>query len=441
MRVVVLGGGSTGEHFVGALRRFDRGAELTLVESRLVGGDCSYWACMPTKTMLRAPEARAAALRAPGADAGALDPAAVYAWRDAVVDHRDDAAQVEWLDGHDCRLVRGRGRVDAPGVVSVEGIELPYDRLVVATGSAPAVPAVPGLDSAGYWTNVEATETLEVPASLLVLGGGPSGCEFAQFFARAGSAVTLVEPAPRLLPRIDPDAAALVARALADDGVELLLGTEVEAVEGSTAVLRGGGRRSVERVLLATGRRPNLDGLEALPLALGPRGIEVDERMRAAPGVWAIGDVTGIALFTHVGKYHARVAAADIAGRPARADHRAIPSVVFTDPQVASVGRLEGRISTWPITGGRLSTYERPKREGLVKIAADPGSGEVCGAVAVGPEAGEWLQQLTLAVRARTPVEVLLDVIQPFPTFSEAIFFALRELELDLEPVAPAPTR
>jgi pyruvate/2-oxoglutarate dehydrogenase complex dihydrolipoamide dehydrogenase (E3) component len=200
-------------------------------------------------------------------------------------------------------------------------------------------------------------------------------------------------------------------------------------------VLAGSGERlAFERLLLATGRRPNVDGLEGLPLTIGPKGIEVDERLRAAPSVWAIGDVTGIAPFTHVGKYHARIAAYDIVGRETRADHRAVPATIFTDPQVATVGTLEGRISTWQLTSTpRLSTYERPKRSGFLKIAADPEERVVTGAVAVGPEAGEWLQQLTLAIRARTPVDVLLDVIQPYPTFSEAVFLGLRELGLDLD--------
>jgi pyruvate/2-oxoglutarate dehydrogenase complex dihydrolipoamide dehydrogenase (E3) component len=185
-------------------------------------------------------------------------------------------------------------------------------------------------------------------------------------------------------------------------------------------------------VLVATGRRPNVDGLEALGLTISKRGIEVDERMRAAENVWAIGDVTGIALFTHVGKYHARVAAYDMTGRRARADHRAVPMTIFTDPQVAAVGTLAGLIGRWELTStSRLSTYERPKRAGFVKVAADPVRRVLTGAVAVGPESGEWLQQLTLAIRAEVPVETLLDVIPPFPAFSEAVFLALRELDLD----------
>jgi pyruvate/2-oxoglutarate dehydrogenase complex dihydrolipoamide dehydrogenase (E3) component len=423
LHVVVLGGGSSGEHFVGALRRLDRETRVTVVERRLVGGECSYWACMPTKTMLRAPEVRAEAERSWGAlDPGPLDASAVFAWRDLVAE-RDDSSQVEWLAAQDAKLVRGDAVVEEPGFVTVGEEELRYDRLVIATGSSPVVPST--VEGTDHWTNVEATETTEVPGTLLVLGGGPVGCELAQFFARVGSRVTLVQSAERLLPRVDADAAALVDAALREDGVEVRVGASVDAAQ-----LQG-----YDRVLVATGRKPNVDGLEPLGLNVTRRGIEVDERMRAAENVWAIGDVTGIAPFTHVGKYHARVAAYDFAGRPVRADHRAVPATIFTDPQVAVVGSLDGGAvtSTWPLSATpRLSTYERPKREGFVKIAADAERRVVTGAVAVGPEAGEWLQQLTLAIRAETPIEVLLDVIQPYPTFSEAVFFALRELNLDL---------
>jgi pyruvate/2-oxoglutarate dehydrogenase complex dihydrolipoamide dehydrogenase (E3) component len=421
LKIVVLGGGSTGEHFVGALRRLDTDVELALVERRLVGGECSYWACMPTKTMLRAPELVAAARRTPGVIVDGLDTAAVFGFRDAVAE-RNDADQVEWLESKNCELVRGDGVVAEAGIVRVDGREIAYDRLVIATGSSPVVPpVVEGLD---YWTNKEATETTDVPGTLAVIGGGPVGCELAQFFARVGSKVTLFQDAERLLPRIDRDAAALVQEALKEDGIDIRLNTSAEADD----------LRSYDRVLVATGRKPNVSGLEALGLTFSKRGIEVDERLRAAENVWAIGDVTGIAQFTHLGKYQARVAAYDITGRPARADYRAIPATIFTDPQVATVGTLDGRIARWELTKTpRLSTYERPKREGFVKVAADPERRVLTGAVAVGPEAGEWLQQLTLAIRAEVPIETLLDVIPPYPTFSEAVFLALRELNLDLD--------
>jgi pyruvate/2-oxoglutarate dehydrogenase complex dihydrolipoamide dehydrogenase (E3) component len=433
LKVVVLGGGSSGEHFVGALRRLDDATELTLVERNLVGGECSYWACMPTKTMLRATELVASTRRAPGIAPAGLDPAGVFGWRDLVAE-RDDTSQVEWLANRRCELVRGDAHVLRAGVLEVDGRELEYDRLVLATGSTPVIPPIPGIAEVDYWTNVEATETLEVPGSILVLGGGAVGCELAQFFARVGSSVTLVQSDERLLPRFDAEAAALVDHALREDGVDVRTDAQVELFDHGEAVLEDGGRIAFERLLVAAGRRPRSAGLAALGLTIGPTGaIEVDERMRAAENVWAIGDATGIALFTHVGKYQARIAAYDMVGRATRADYRAIPGTLFTDPQIAMVGTIEGTVSSWPLTSTpRLSTYERPKRPGFVKLSADPGRRVITGAVAVGPEAGEWLQQLTLAIRAETPIDVLLDVIQPYPTFSEAIFLALRELNLDL---------
>lgn len=443
-RVAVLGAGASGEHFVGALRQLDPEVEITVVEQGLAGGECSYYACIPTKTLLRPTEALAAARLAPGAAeavSGELDIERVFWWRDQVTSGRDDSWHAGWLADQRATLVRGEAQILRPGVLGVDEREVEYDALVVATGSSPAIPPIDGLENVGYWTNREAVWVDEVPESLIVLGGGPVGVELAQFFHRCGAHVTIVESNERVLARIDPEAGHLLGERLAEEGIDFRFSVRAERAEPTGTGLRlhlgSGETLEASRLLLATGRTPNGEGfgLEKLGVELEKQAIKVDERLRAAEGVWAIGDVAGVALLTHVGKYQARVAASDIAGLDTRADYRAIPASVFTDPQVGSVGTTEGEglvTVSYKVEGGRLSTYERPKRDGLVKLAADRAQGVLVGAVTVGPEAGEWLGQLTLAVRAEVPLEVLLDTIQPYPTFSESIFNALRDLETAL---------
>jgi pyruvate/2-oxoglutarate dehydrogenase complex dihydrolipoamide dehydrogenase (E3) component len=438
--VVILGGGSTGEAFAAALRRLDEVVSIVLVERELVGGECTYYSCMPSKALLRPGEALAGAERVPGAAeavSGDLDPERAFWHRDQVTNRWDDGSQVEFLAGLDVELVRGEGRVVRPGAVAVADREIAYEKLVVATGSLPSIPPVPGLATVDYWTNRDATSAREVPGSLIVLGAGAVGCELAQAYRRLGARVMLVDVADRLLPRDDPDAGDLLDEALRAEGVDIHVGVEIERVEpGFRVHLAGGPELAGERLLVATGRKPNVEGFgfELLDVSIAKQGIEVDDRLRAAENVWAIGDVNGIAMFTHAGKYQARVAAADAAGLDARADHRAMPAVTFTDPQVASVGQINGEglvSSSWRIEStARASTYERPKHPGFVKVFADRGRGVLVGATAVGPEAGEWLGQLTLAVKTEAPVAILRDTIQPYPTFSEAVYFAVRDLPM-----------
>jgi pyruvate/2-oxoglutarate dehydrogenase complex dihydrolipoamide dehydrogenase (E3) component len=432
----VLGGGSTGTACAAALRRLDKQVRITVVERELLGGECSYWACMPSKALLRPFEAIAAARLVPGAAeaaTGDVDLERVFWHRDEAVSGWDDSRLEQFLDERGIELVRGTGRVVEPGLMQVYEEELAYDKLVIATGSVPVIPPIEGLPDTEYWTSRQATETREVPRSLAVIGAGPVGVELAQFFRRAGARTVVVDAADRLLPGEDPAASEVLQATLADEGIELRLGAKIERIgRGFRIHLAGQTGIRTERLLVATGRRANTQGFgfEQLGLEISERGIEVDDRLRAADGVWACGDVTGFAMFTHLGKYQGRVAAADIAGKRVRADHSAIPAVTFTDPQVASVGETSGdgvfdgearveRLS-------RATTYERPPRPGLLKLFAR--GGVVVGAVVVGPEAGEWLGQLTLAVKARVPVDVLRDTIQPYPTFSEAIFFAARAL-------------
>ena len=442
MRVVVLGAGVTGEAFAAALRRLAPDAEIVVVEQELVGGECSYWACIPSKTLLRPVEVLARAKGAPGAAeaVSAVDAARVFRWRDEVAG-KDDTSQVEWLGKQGAELVRGTGVVAEPGLVRVDGRELPYDHLLVATGSLPVEPPVEGLAEASHWGSREATSASAVPESVAVVGGGAVGCELAQLYSRLGARVTLVQNGPHLLPRNDPEAGEILAEAFREEGMELRLGAKATRVEGDgdshvRLELEGEAPVEAERLLVATGRKARVEGfgLEQLDVTIEKKGIVVDERLRAGEGVWAAGDVTGVALFTHVGKYQGRIAAANVAGLDARADYRAIPAAIFTDPQVASVGDTSGKdaaTSSWKIGSvSRTSTYQKPKRPGILKLYADPGRRVLVGATAVGPEAGEWIGQLTLAVRAQVPVDVLRDTIQPFPTFSEAVYFAARDLEL-----------
>jgi pyruvate/2-oxoglutarate dehydrogenase complex dihydrolipoamide dehydrogenase (E3) component len=387
---------------------------------------------MPTKTMLRAAELSSSLDRAPGLAPERPDPAGVWSWRDWMTSNWTDDGQLQFLKDNDCRLVRGTARVTRPGVVDVDGDELEYDALVVATGSIPVIPdEVAGVE---HWTNREATMTHEIPESLAVMGSGPVGSELAQFFARMGSRVTLLERGDRLLGRVHEDAAKVILDVFREEGIDVRLGVAVEGAEpGIRIKLSDGSTLDAERLLVATGRKPSVEGLDGAGVTIERRGVVVDERCRAADNVWAIGDVNGVAQFTHVGKYQARIAAADLCGREVRADYRAIPAGIFTDPEIGTVGRTEGVSARYELTDTpRTATYEKPKREGFVRVFADPKERVLVGAVAVGPQATEWLGQLTLAVRTATPVDVLLDTIQPYPTFSEAIFFAVQELAASL---------
>jgi pyruvate/2-oxoglutarate dehydrogenase complex dihydrolipoamide dehydrogenase (E3) component len=456
--VIVLGAGPAGENVAG--RAADHGLSVAIIEPELIGGECSYWGCIPSKTLLRPGDVIAAARRVPGAAeavTGVIDPAAAFAQRDYMVSSYDDSGQVPWLDGKGIALVRGTGRLAGPRTVTVETPDrntrtlVAQRAVVLATGTVAFVPPIPGLASAAPWTNRQATGAKEVPRRLLVMGGGAVGVEMAQAFRRLGSAeVTLVEGAPRLLGREEPFAGEEVRAALEADGIRVIVGTTVAEVRraGSdgpvSALLANGVSIEADEILVAVGRRPRTSdiGLETVGLEPG-RYVDVDDTLRAsgiADGwLYAVGDVNGRALLTHMGKYQARVAGDVIAGLSMRdeASIAIVPRVTFSDPQVAAVGLTEEqaraayphiRTASYPV-GGVAGAYVLGNGVGgTAFLVVDADRDVIVGATFTGPGVAELLHAATVAIAGAVPLARLWHAVPSFPTVSEVWLRLLEEL-------------
>jgi pyruvate/2-oxoglutarate dehydrogenase complex dihydrolipoamide dehydrogenase (E3) component len=447
---VVIGMGPGGEEVAGRLA--EAGWSVVGVERELVGGECPYWGCVPSKMMIRGSTLLTEARRAdPYAGRTTVAPdlgPVARRIRAEATDSWDDTVAVDRFTGKGGTMVRGSARLDGPGRVVVGDDTYVASRaVVVATGSAPVVPPIDGLRETWYWTNREAISAERTPESLVVLGGGAIGLELAQMFARYGAAVTVVEAMDGLLPPEEPAAGTVVRQALEDDGVTVRVGAKAVHVsrdggdDGEVVVrLEDGSEVRAAEVLVAVGRRARVGeiGLETVGLDPQAHALEVDERMRAGERLWAVGDVTGVGMFTHLAMYQAGIALTDILGRDGPvADYRGLARVTFTDPEVGSVGltqraaREQGltvRTGTSQVSRSARGWIHGPGNAGFITLVEDADQGVLVGATSVGPWGGEVLSMLTLAVHARVPVATLRTMVYAYPTFHRGVLDALTDL-------------
>lgn len=440
---VILGAGSAGERVAGALA--EGGKWVAIVEAGLVGGECPFVACMPGKALLH--DAARLRIRREAGEVSAAACRTAYtaavARRDAIIGGDDRGRAVD-LEQKGIVLVRGRGRIVGPGRLAVGERELAWRDLVLATGSRADVPPIPGMEAVPHWTSDQALTAHELPESLLILGGGPVGCELADLFAAFGTSVTLVQSAERLLPGEEPTIGETLADIFAARGIEVLTGLEIARLgatpEGLIATLSDGSTRTASRLLIAAGRvaRTADIGLDVLGIEPGEEGLPVDPccRVQGQEHVWAAGDVTGIFPFTHTANYQGQIVADNLLGRERRADYRAIPRAVYTDPAVASVGLTlaqaeeEGRdVAQIAVALRDLPrAYAEGVEQGWFALLTDRRDQTMIGAAAIGPHADAWIGQALVAIHARLPLATLAEVVQPFPSYNEAYIVALERL-------------
>lgn len=445
--VIVLGVGVGGESVGGQLA--EAGLEVVGIEAELVGGECPYWGCIPSKMMLRAANLIAETRRVPGmAGESTVTPdwtPVAKRIREEATDNWDDQVAVDRFVNKGGRLVRGKGRILSPTRVEVPGAGVFEARraLVIATGTEATIPPIPGLAGTPFWTNREAIETETLPESLIVIGGGAIGCELGQVFARFGSKVTIVEAAPHVLPAEDPEVAQLLTEALVEDGIRIEEGRAVTGIEhgdaGFTVHAEGLEPLNAKELLIATGRRPRIDSEEwaALGLEGKPGFLPIDDRLRVVDGVWAIGDTAGAGAFTHMATYHADIVAREILGKPGpAADHHAVPRVTFTDPEIGSVGLSENQadsqgldvvVGSAQIPSTSRGWIHKVGNSGAIKVIIDPATDTIVGAASAGPNGGEVLGALAVAVHARVPVSTLESMIYAYPTFHRGISAAIAD--------------
>jgi pyruvate/2-oxoglutarate dehydrogenase complex dihydrolipoamide dehydrogenase (E3) component len=442
--VIVIGMGPGGEHAAGVL------AETGLA----VGGECPYFGCVPSKMMIRAANLLAEGRRVNGmAGRATVEPSwqpVAARIRDEATDNWDDTVAAERFTSKGGQLFRGHGRITGPGRVQVSRRSADDDALVarrgivIATGTEPAIPPIPGLEGTPYWTNRDAIKAEQVPRTLIVLGGGAVGVELAQVFARFGAQVTVVEAAGQLVPLEEPEAGELLARAFSAEGIAARTGVAARQVshdgEEFHVRLADGEELAGSELLVATGRRAKLAevGVAAVGIDETSRFIPVDDRMRAAPGVWAIGDIVGHGAFTHMSVYHSGIVVADMLGKEHHAaEYHAMPRVTFTDPEIGSVGLseaqardqgLDARTGVAQIPSSARGWIHKAGNDGFIKLVQDAGSGLLVGATSAGPVGGEVLSMLTLGVHARVPVQRLREMIYAYPTFHRAVEDALRDM-------------